>query len=138
MGTDFFTKKEYDNAVLAFDSVLAINPDYSAAIFGKALVYRGQNNDASFEETIDKFIEKVKAGNEEEKVKQASTLALEYFRAAGSQANQAEKLDDALSLLTKAAKYGEDKDLFYYFADVYNKQKNFNSGAEYAQKGLTL
>lgn len=138
MGTDFFIKKEYDNAVLAFDSVLAINPDYSAAIYGKALVYRGQNNDASFEETIDKFIEKVKAGNEEEKVKQASTLSLEYFRAAGSQANQAEKLDDALSLLTKAAKYGEDKDLFYYFADVYNKQKNFNSGAEYAQKGLAL
>lgn len=138
MGTDFFTKKEYDNALLAFDSLLAINSDYTAAIYGKALVYRGQNNAAAFEETIDKFIEKVKAGNEEEKVKQASTLALEYFRAAGSQASQAEKLDDALAMLTKSAKYGDDKDLFYYFADVYNKQKNYNSGEEYAQKGLDL
>jgi predicted Zn-dependent protease len=41
-------------------------------------------------------------------------------------------------LLNKAAKYGDDKDLFYFFADVYNKQKNFSSGAEYAQKGLDL
>ena len=138
MGNDFFTKKEYDNALLAFDSLLAVNPDYTAAVYNKALVYRSQNNAAAFEETIDKFIEKVKAGNEEEKVKQASTLALEYFRAAGSQANQAEKLDDALAMLNKSAKYGEDKDLFYYFADVYNKQKNFNSGIEYAQKGLAL
>jgi hypothetical protein len=29
----------------------------------------------------------------------------------------------------KASKYGDDKDLFYYFSDVYNKQKNFNSAA---------
>ena len=57
---------------------------------------------------------------------------------AGSQANQAEKLDDALALLNKAAKYGDDKDLFYYFADVYNKKKEFNKGAEYANKGLAL
>jgi len=71
-------------------------------------------------------------------MKQASTMALEYFRAAGSQANQANNLDEALSLLNKAAKYGDDKDLFYYFADVYNKQKNFDSGAEYARKGLAM
>ena len=65
-------------------------------------------------------------------------MALEYFRAAGSQANQADKLDEALVSLNKAAKYGDDKDLFYYFADVYNKQKNFDNGTEYAQKGLAL
>ena len=41
-------------------------------------------------------------------------------------------------MLNKAAKYGDNKDLFYYFADVYNKQKNFSNGAEYANKGLTL
>jgi hypothetical protein len=41
-------------------------------------------------------------------------------------------------MLNKAAKYGDDTGLFYYFADVYNKQKNFSRGAEYAQKGLTL
>ncbi len=138
MGTDFFTKKDYANALLAFDSLLTINPGYAAAIYNKALVFRAQNNAGSFEENIDLFIDKMKSSNDSVRVKQASRLALEYFRAAGSQANQAKKLDEALVQLNKAAKYGDDKDLFYFFADVYNKQKNFDSGAEYAQKGLAL
>ena len=138
MGTGFFTKKEYENALLAFDSLLLINPGYDNAIYNKALIYRSQNNAAAFEETIDLFLGKMESGKDDERIKQASALAIEYFRAAGSQANQAEKPDEALALLNKAAKYGDDKDLFYYFADVYNKQKNFNSGAEFAQKGLDL
>jgi len=138
MGTGYFGQKDYDNALKAFDSVLVINPDYTAAIYNKALIYRSQNNAAAFEETIDSFLGKLDTLKEAEKVKQASTLSLEYFRAAGSQANQANKLDEALALLNKAAKYGDDKDLFYYFSDVYNKQKNFDKGAESAQKGLAL
>jgi tetratricopeptide (TPR) repeat protein len=138
MGTEFFTKKDYENALLAFDSLLVINPGYLNAIYNKALVFRGQNNATAFEENIDLFLEKVKSTNDSAKVKQASALALEYFRAAGSQANQANNLDEALGLLNKAAKYGEDKDLFYFFADVYNKQKNFDKGAEFSQKGLAL
>jgi tetratricopeptide (TPR) repeat protein len=138
MGTDFFTKKDYNNAILAFDSLLAISPGYPAAVYNKALVYRAQNNSAAFEENIDMFIDKMKSSNDTVRVQQASKLALEYFRAAGSQANQANKLDDALASLNKAAKYGNDKDVFYYFSDVCNKQKNFDNAAEYAQKGLAL
>jgi TolA-binding protein len=138
MGTEFFTKKDYNNAILAFDSLLVINPAYLSALYNKALIFRTQNNATAFEEDIDLFLEKVKSGNDSVKVKQASKLALEYFRASGSQANQANKLDEAIVMLTKAAKYGDDKDLFYFFADVYNKQKNFTSGAEYANKGLAL
>lgn len=138
MGTEFFTNKEFDNAIMAFDSLIQINPDYAAAVYNKALIYRNQNNSAAFEETIDSYLGKLESGKDDERKKQASGLALEYFRAAGSQANQENNLDEALGLLDKAAKYGDDKDLFYFFADVYNKQKNFSSGAEYAQKGLDL
>ena len=138
MASDFISKKEYDNALIVFDSILVINPAYLNAIYNKALVYRNQNNAAAFEETIDQFIEKTGTEADAEKVKQASVMALEYFRASGSQAVKDDKLDDALVLLNKAAKYGDDKDLFYFFADVYNKQKNFTSGAEYAQKGLDM
>lgn len=138
MGTEYFTNKDYDNAIKAFDSLLLISPDYTAALYNKALVYRNQNNATAFEETIDSFIQKAGAGSDTAMVAQASRMALEYFRASGSQANSANNLDEALNLLNKAAKYGDDKDLFYYFADVYNKQKNFDKGAEYAQKGLAL
>lgn len=138
MGTEFFAKKDYENALLAFDSLLLISPGYPAAIYNKALVFMNQNNAAAFEETIDSFVEKMKTAKDTVRAKQASTMALEFFRAAGSQANQAGNLDAALDNLNKAAKYGDDKDLFYYFADVYNKQKNFDKGGEYARKGLNL
>lgn len=138
LGVELFTKKDYEHALLAFDSLLVINPGYQNAIYNKALVYRSQNNSASFEENIDLYIEKVKSANDSVKVKQASKMALEYFRAAGSKSNQANKLDEAIASLNKASKYGEDKDLYFYFADVYNKQKKYDSGIENAQKGLAL
>lgn len=138
MGTELFAQKNYADALLTFDSILTINPDYVTAIYNKALIYASQNSSDDFEKTIDLFLQKVKAQNDEEKIKQASELALGYFRAAGSQANQAGNLDEALSLLDKAARYGDDKDLFYFYADVYNKKKNFDKAAEFARKGLEL
>jgi len=136
MAGDYFKNKDYEKALVTFDSVLAINPDYVAAMYNKALIYRTQGNSDALEQTVDQYIAKLPSGDE--KATQASKMALEYFRAAGSKANQANQLDEALGLMNKAAKYGEDKDLNYYFADVYNKQKNFDKGAEYAQKGLSL
>jgi tetratricopeptide (TPR) repeat protein len=136
--TGYFSQNDYPNALATFDSLLAINPGYVNAIYNKALIFIKQNNAEAYEQTIDLYLEKVRAANDEQKIKQASTQALEYFRAAGSKANQAEKLDEALAMLNKSAKYGDDKDLFYYFADVYNKQKSFDKGADYAKKGLDL
>ncbi|MCU0461354.1 MAG: tetratricopeptide repeat protein [Bacteroidales bacterium] len=136
--TGYFSQNEFDKALVTFDSLLAINPGFVSAYYNKALIYLKQDNAASFEQSIDLYIEKLKVANDTTKIKQASSQALGYFRAAGSKANQAEKLDDALSLLNKASKYGDDKDLFYFLADVYNKKKNFDSGLEYAKKGLDL
>ncbi len=138
MGAGYFAQNDFENALVTFDSLLAINPDYSTAIYNKSLIYLRQEDAGSFEETIDLFIEKMKSQNDEAKAEQASAMALQYFRSAGSKSIQAENLDEALELLNKGAKYGDDKDLFYYLADVYNKQKNFSQGAECSQKGLDL
>lgn len=135
---EYFTKSDFDNALKTYDSLLAVNPGYVNAFFNKASIYMKQNNYQAVEESMDAYLAMLKPGTDDAKIKQASTTAREYFRAAGSKASQGEKLDDALSLLNKAAKYGEDKDLYYYFADVYNKQKNYDSGLESAQKGLAL
>ncbi len=138
LGTDFFSQNDYENALLAFDSLLSINPDYNNAYYNRALIYLRQKENDAFEQAIDTFLGNLEAGEDDERIQQASTLALEYFRAAGSQANQQDSLDKALVLLDKSAKYGDDKDLFYYYADVYNKQENFDMGEEYAQKGLDM
>jgi len=135
---DYFSKDDYKNALASFDSVLMINPDYASTIYNKALIYMKQADTDNFEKTVDLYISKMKPGTDDAKIKQASSLALVYFRGVGSKADQAEKLDDALVSLNKAAKYGDDKDLFYYFAEVFNKQKAFDKGLDYAQKGLAL
>jgi len=138
MAGEYFSKEDYKNALATFDSILLINPDYASAIYNKALIYIKQANSDDLENTIDLYIGKMKPGTDDAKIKQASTLALKYFYTSGSKSAQADKLDEALGFLNKAAKYGDDKDLFYYFADVYNKQKSFDKGLEYAQKGLAL
>jgi tetratricopeptide (TPR) repeat protein len=138
LAVDYFSANDFEKALLTIDSLLLINPDYVNAIYNKALIYIKQDNADSFEQTIDLYLEKVKSANDTIKTQKASTLALEYFRSAGSKANQANKLDEALAFLNRSAKYGDDKDLFYYFADVYNKKGNFDSGAENAQKGLDM
>jgi tetratricopeptide (TPR) repeat protein len=138
LASDYFTKNDYKNAIASFDSVLLINPDYASTIYNKALIYMKQADSDNFEKTVDLYISKMKPGADDAKIKQASGLALSYFRSAGSKADLANKLDDALTALNKAAKYGDDKDLFYYFAEVYNKQKNFDKGLEYGNKGLAL
>lgn len=138
MATEFFSANDYENAMLAFDSVLTLNPNHIASIYNKALIYKNQDNADAFEETIDLFLTKLDPEKDADKALQAKGVALEYFRSAGSKANAANKPDEALALLNRAAKYGDDKTLFYFFADVYNKKNNFTSGAEYAQKGLDL
>jgi len=138
MGTDYFSANDYDNAMLAFDSVLTLNPDHIASIYNKALIYRNRDEADSYEQAVDLFLGKLDPEKDADKATQAKGAALEYFRAAGSKANSDNKLDEALALLTRAAKYGDDKTLFYFFADVYNKQNNFGEGAAYAQKGLDL
>jgi tetratricopeptide (TPR) repeat protein len=136
--SNFFTSKNYASALATFDSVLAISPDNANGLFNKAYIYFTQNNSDQFEQAMDLYISKVKPANDQAALNKGTSLAMSYFRGAGSKAIQSGKLDEALTLLDKAAKYGEDKDLFYYYADVYNKKKNFDKGAEFAKRGLDM
>jgi tetratricopeptide (TPR) repeat protein len=138
MASEYVNKKEYENAILAFDSVLAINPGHLNALYYKALMYRGLNKDNEFEAAIDLYVSKLNPGTDADKLEQARKAARDYFRIAGGKANQAKKYADAIVLLDKAAKYGEDENICYQYASVYNKQNNRAKALEYAQKGLGL
>lgn len=138
MATDYLTAQEYDNALLALDSVLTISPDHSAAIYSKAIAFRSLNESAAFGEAIELFISKLDPEKDTDKINQANNTALEYYRVTGSREANAGNLDEALELLNSATKFGEEKTLFYFLADVYNKKNEFTEGAEYARKGLDL
>ena len=138
MASDYINAKDNMKAILEFDSVLMINPEHLPSIYNKALMYRGMSNTEKFTETIDLYIGKLKAAGDESKLEQPNKVARDYFRVAGGKANQANKLSEAVELLTKASQYGLDNNLCYQFASVYNKQKKFDLAAEYAQKGLDM
>ena len=138
MASNYVTSKENAKAIQAFDSVLMINPDHMPSIYNKALIYKGLDNAPKFTESIDLYIEKLKPTNDTVKIEQARKIARDYFRIAGSKANQANKLPDAINLLNSASKYGADKSVYYQYANVYNKQKKYALAAENAQKGLSL
>ena len=137
-GSTCFSNNENEKAISAFDSALMINPNHLTSIFNKAMVYRKLNNTPKFGESINLYIEKVRGEGDTTKIAQPKKVALDYYRIAGGKANQANKLADAISLLNAALKYGTDKDLYYQFASVYNKQKKFADAAKNAQLGLDM
>jgi tetratricopeptide (TPR) repeat protein len=138
MGSSFFANNETDKAIQAFDSALAINPDHQASIYNKAMIYRKLNNAPKFGETIDLYISKLSPDADGAKIAQANKVGLDFFRIAGGKANQANKQADAISLLNTAMKYGTDKDIYYQFANIYNKQKKYDDALTNAQKGLDM
>ena len=138
MASAFVDNKEYEKAIQAYDSLLMINPEHLTVLYNKALIYRGMNNGLKFEEAIDVYIAKLNTVGDTVKTEQAGKIACDYFRIAGSKANQANKLTDAIALLNKASKYGADKNVYYQYANIYNKQKKYTLAAENALKGLAL
>lgn len=134
----YVANKEIEKAIQTYDSVLAISPDHQASLYNKALMYRGIDNGSKFSETIDLYISKLKTPADTAKIEQAQKIARDYFRIAGGKSNQAAKYDEAMDLLTTASKYGYDKNLYYQYASMYNKQKKYSLAAENAQKGLEL
>jgi len=137
-GTNNFKNKEYDKAIANFDSALAYNPDLYKMYLNKALVYKLKDDIDKFGENIDIYIKKAKENNDTAQVSLGNKQALDFYRVAGSKANAANKLNDAIEFLNRALTYGQDKDVFYYLSDVYNKQKNYDKALDYGQKGLEL
>jgi tetratricopeptide (TPR) repeat protein len=138
MASAFLKQKENEKAIQAYDSLLMINPDHLTALYNKALVCMAIKDNQKFEEAIDMYIAKLKETGDSQKTEQANKMALDYFRIAGGKANQANKLTDALSFLNTATKYGADKNVYYHFASIYNKQKKYSMAEENAQKGLVM
>lgn len=138
IGANYFKEKAYNKAIMAFDSALLFNSSLYKSLLNKALAYRALNNVDDFGKSIDEFITEANKYNDTVQIANAKKTAMEYYRSSGSKANAGNKLADALKYLNKALEYGEDKDVYYFLSDVYNKQKKYDNAIEAANKGLNL
>jgi tetratricopeptide (TPR) repeat protein len=138
LGNNFYKNSELENAIACYDSALALNPNYTKVIVNKAMVYKKMENNDKFAENIDLAISQYKALNDTVQIAKLNKAARDHFKLLGSKDNQANKLPEALISLNTAVKYGFDKDIYYQFANIYNKQKKFDDALINAQKGLDL
>lgn len=138
LGSGYFSEKAYDKAVVAFDSAYYFDSGLYTMLLNKAIAYRALKNLNAFIENIDKFIVFAAQENDSAQVKKAQKMAIEFLRAEGSRANAQNKAKEAEGLLIKALSYGEDKDVYYYLADVSTKLKKYKDAIDYAQKGLGM
>jgi len=138
MASEFFSKKDYQNAAYAFDSVLMVDGTNLTALNNKALIYRTLGNKEEFIKSVDAYLVQLKATNDTAKIAQAETMARDYFRAEAGKLNTAKDFNGTLELLNTASQYGEDKNVLYQLANVYNSLKNYSKAAESAKAGLAL
>jgi len=139
LGSYYYTTKDNENAIKAFDTVLLLNPAYDKAYFNKALVYRNMENTPKFLELSGIVIEKAKANNDTIVANQMNKLTGDYLKKMGTKNLTAKKYSDALSNFSAALKYApSDKDTYYYMANILNTQKKYEDAATNAKKGLEL
>jgi len=99
-------------------------------------VFTETNNVAGIDTAIQKVTEISKNPNE---IRQAQQMGMKYFLSAGSKAVIANKFDEGILHLEKAAKYDEtNKDVLAYLSKAYNGASKWDSAIEAANKGIAL
>lgn len=138
IGNNLTKANDQPNAIKSYDSALSINPNYTKAIFYKAIVYTKLGDAPKFTETIDLAISKAKTDNDTAFSKQMEKVALNFFKNSGIKSNKAKKTVEAIGFLNTSLKYGNDEDVFYYLANIFNTQKKYSDAVVNAQKGLDM
>ena len=99
-------------------------------------IYQDADNADGVEKCVQKVNSLSKNPNE---TRQAQQAAMKYFLSKGSKAVNANKFDEGVVNLEKAAKYDEtSKDAIAYLAKAYNGTSQWDKAIETANKGITL
>lgn len=92
---------DLDGAIASYDKAIEYKPDYARAVYGKAMVYKRQKDDASMLATMEQVIEVAGAAGDD-KTKAAAVKALkDHHLNAGKIAFKAEEYEDALASFDK-------------------------------------
>ncbi len=132
----FITKKDSVNAQANLNLALELEPANVTVWLVQTKVFTETNNVAGIDTAIQKVTEISKNPNE---IRQAQQMGMKYFLSAGSKAVIANKFDEGILHLEKAAKYDEtNKDVLAYLSKAYNGASKWDSAIEAANKGIAL
>ena len=126
---------DFEGALASFEKAIEYKPDYARAFYGKALVYKRQNDEVNMLATMEKAIE---VGNEagDSKTAAAATKALkDFYMNSGKIAFKAEDYEEAIKNFEASYAYdAENAEPYYLTCVVYGKQGEFEKAVEYGIK----
>lgn len=138
-GNELFRANDDAGALGLFDKALALNPNYSRAFLGKALVYRKQEKTPEFAEAMDMAIETGLLSNDEKTVSTAESTARDYFLVRAVRAKDRKAYGEAIELAQSSIKYDKSfAETYFLIAVVTNIQKRWDDAIEAGNKGLEL
>jgi len=139
VGNSKVKSEDFEGALASFDKALEYKPDYARAIYGKALVYKRQNDEANMITTMETAIA-VGNSTDDEKTGAAATKALkDYYLNNGKISFQAEEYDDALAYFEKSFKYDDqDPEPYFLITVIHVKQEKAEKVIQVGEKYLAF
>ncbi|MFC2113397.1 tetratricopeptide repeat protein, partial [Bacteroidota bacterium] len=123
--------EEFDAALASFDKAIEYKPDYARAVYGKALVYKRQNDDANMLATFAEAIEVGTAAGDEKTTAAATKALKDHHLNTGITAFKAEDYEAALAAFDKSYAYDDtDADPYYLTCVIYGKQEQYEKAVE--------
>ncbi|MDP2424058.1 MAG: tetratricopeptide repeat protein, partial [Bacteroidales bacterium] len=137
-GNNHYRAAENDKAIEALNRSLVYEPNNARVQMLLGLIYRKSEDLENMTASMDQAIALAKVGDDEQTQSTCEKSMRDYLAVRANRNIQANKNSDALELLQKATKYGDDAQTYYLLALAHNRIKQYDSALESAQTALAL
>jgi tetratricopeptide (TPR) repeat protein len=137
VGGSKYKAGDLDAALVEFDKALAMDSNFVAAYYIKAVVYKKQDNDELLKATALKGIEVAKANNDKKNQEKIEKLAKGHFLKKGNDAKGASKYDEAIINLNNALEFdANDATALYLLSSTYLAKGDNSNAIEIGEKAI--
>jgi tetratricopeptide (TPR) repeat protein len=138
-GNMLLKAEKADSAILILDKAVALDSEYSKALFARGQAFKKKGDDAKMKENMDLAIASASKVNDTVTVKAAkSAIGINYYQDAKA-AFTKKAYGEAVEKLNSALGYEyKNKELYYLLATSNNSLKNFDQAIEAATTGVAM
>jgi len=138
-GSTYYKADKADSALLFLDKALALNPEYSKAIFTKGQVYKKKGDNVKMLENMQLAITSATKTNDTVIIKAAKNMIGSSLNQEGIAAYNKKMYGDAVTKLNNALEYGfKTKDLYFVLASSNNSLRKYDDAIAAASAGMAM
>jgi tetratricopeptide (TPR) repeat protein len=139
LGATEYSAKNWDAAIPLLEKAIALDPNSARSYFLMGFCYQELKNEDKMAENYKLAIEKGNAIGDQTSANNAKTKLFAYYYTPGAQAKNAQKWDEAIALLSKAAEVDDtNPTIFQALSSCYNSKKNWDNAISNGEKALEL